>query len=82
MPDGIKLKDRKDEHVFQTFLQVVKDRTTDDLEIMASLHYLKTMKSNTMSDEDIKDRIVMKQKRFTKEGVEKIWKEMKKYNLI
>ena len=80
-PSGVKMRDRMDERLFQDFLRFVKDKSTDELEISASLHYLKNKKS-PMSDETIKERVQKKQKKFTKQQVDKIWDEMKKCGLI
>ena len=65
---------------FENFRRFIDNKSTDDLEIIASLHYLKTTK--TMSDVEIINKITDKVDRFKSERVKEMWKELKKYELI
>ena len=65
---------------FREFLQFVRDKTTAELEIAASLHYLK--KTNYADDDKIKSKVETKQKQFTKEQINRMWEDMKKWELI
>ena len=82
IPAGIKLRSRRDRDNFTRFLRFVKDKKIDDLEIAASLHYLKKVHGGQISDEGIIKRVTKKRDSFTREQVDGIWKEMKKQQLI
>lgn len=81
VPEGVRLKERKDRMRFKKFLKFMKGKTTDDLEIAASLHYLKAVREG-MSDAEIMKKTSEKQKGFAPERVSTIWKEMKKSRVI
>lgn len=82
IPDNIKLKDSKDKSNFTKFLKFVMNKDIGDLEIAASLHHLKEVRGDTLTDEDIIKMVIAKRKNFTEQQVNKIWKEMKKHQLI
>ena len=56
---------------FERFLKFVKGRSVDDLEILASLHYLK--QGGKLDDENIKKRVMEKDEGFTEPYVESMW---------
>ncbi len=81
IPDDIKLKDKKDRDNFEKFLEFIKDKDIDELEIAASLHYLNKVRGKC-TDEDILKKVIAKRDNFTKQQVDKIWWEMKKQQLV
>lgn len=63
---------------FEQFIQFIHGLNTDQLEIAASLHFLK----QTKKDDEAKKITEEKQEKFTKEKVEKVWDRMKRCDLI
>ena len=82
IPAGIKLRSRRDRDNFARFLRFVRGKKIDDLEIAASLHYLKKVHGGRISDEGIIRRVTEKRDRFTRGQVDDIWREMKKQQLV
>ena len=81
IPDrDVRFDDEKAQKMFEKFLKFVKDKSIDELEIAASLHYLK--QTCAMPDSKAKSRVENKQKRFDKAQVDAIWREMEKCQLI
>ena len=81
IPDGeVKFKKSDPQKKFKRFLEFVKGKEIDELEIAASLHYLK--KTTTLSDDKIINKVVEKQVRFTKEQVDRILEELKKCQIV
>ena len=75
-------KDDDNEKKFKEFLEFIKEKDIDDLEIAASLHYLKVRHKN-MNEDDIKKQVVEKRiPYFDKKRVDEIWEEMKKCQLV
>ena len=72
--------DKKSQKSFERFLKFVKGKSTDDLEIAASLHYL----SHTcgMPADKAKSKVETKQQRFEARRIAEIWSEMGKCQLI
>ena len=81
IPDDVNFRDRKDRDKFAKFLNLVTNKKVDELEITASLHYLKTIHKN-YTDQQIIEKVVQKRENFTQPQVNQIWQEMKKQNLI
>ena len=84
IPDDVKFTDRKDKDNFTKFLNFINSKDVYELEVAASLHYLKTGGKN-YTDQHIIEKVVKKlknRKNFTFQQVENIWNEMKKHNLI
>ncbi len=82
IPDDIELKKSDDKKNFEKFLKFINNKNIDDLEIAASLHYLKKVHGYGVGDKTIIGWVVAKRKNFTESQVQKIWQEMKKYQLI
>ena len=84
VPDSVDLKNKRDRKNFERFLKFVRNKTVDELEIASSLHYLKTIHGNGggMSDGEILEKTANKQKRFTREQTDAIWKEMSECRLV
>lgn len=82
IPKDIKLKDKEDQKKFYRFQNFVKAKTVDDLEIAASIHYLKNVRGKSMDDERIKEKVSKKQDRFTIEQVGEIWRDLKNLRII
>ena len=80
IPDGLKAKFQSADKqgAFKRFRSFIKDKNTDQLEILASLHHLK---QTGMSDEDAKSKVEQKQRRFTREDVESMWQELSRRGL-
>lgn len=76
----VKFQNPKSQSQFEKFLKFVRDKTVDDLEVAASIHYTKHVFN--MSDSEVKKKVENKQKRFTAEQVEGIWRDMAKWGLI
>lgn len=72
--------DKNDQENYNRFLDFLKSKEIGDLEIAASLHFLKNICTKT--DQEIKDQVEHKQEDFTKERVEKIWEEMMKCQIL
>lgn len=82
MPDNIELKNKKDRNSFAKFQKFIDGMGIEDLEIAASLHYLKKVRGKWTLNEEILEEIVKKRDNFTKQQVTKIWQKMKKQNLL
>lgn len=67
------------QRVFKRFQAFVKGKDVDELEIIASLHYLR---QTGVSEKDAKSRAEAKQERFTREKVEQMWQEMETQGLV
>ena len=81
IPDEpVKFKKSETQKKFKSFLKFMNGKKIDELEIASYLHYLKQV--HTWDDDKIKDKVVKKQKRFTKEQIDTIWDEIKKCQLI
>ena len=79
-PQDFKFDDRKSQKMFERFLEFVKGKSTDDLEIAASLHYLS--QTCGVPDDEAKSRVKNKQEKFSMDQVGRIWSEMEKWSLI
>ena len=79
-PRDIKFDDKKSQKTFEKFLKFVKDKSVDELEIAASLHYLN--QTCKIPDGQAKSDVENKQPRFTKAQVDSVWEEMEKCQLI
>ena len=81
IPDDLKAKfeqlDKQD--IFRRFQKFIAHKNIDELEILASLHYLK---QTGMSEEDAKSRVEKKQGRFTRQQVEQMWGELSGQKLV
>ena len=75
-----KFDDKKSQKMFKKFLKFVKGKSTDDLEIATSLHYL--IQTCEVPDDEAKSDVKDKQERFSARQVGKIWSEMRKCGLI
>ena len=75
IPDGLeaKFQSAHKQGAFRRFRSFIKGKNTDQLEILASLNYLK---QTGMSDEDAKSKVEQKQERFTRKDVESMWQEL------
>lgn len=75
IPDDLKAKfeDLDKQCIFRRFQEFIEGKSTDDLEILASLHYLK---QTGVSESDAKAKVEKKQERFTRQKVDRMWKEM------
>ena len=76
----VEFKKSETQKKFKSFLKFMEDKNTDELEIASSLHYLKQV--CTLNDDGIKNKVVMKQKRFTIKQIDELWEEIKKCQLI
>lgn len=76
----IKFQNPRTQERFEEFKKFVKGKDVDELEIAASLHYLK--QTCTQPDSEIKNKVVKKQKQFTLEQIDSIWEEMRKCHLL
>lgn len=74
-----KFKDTQKQKHFLNLQKLVTSKTVDELEILASIHYLKQIKKN---DSEIKKQVESKRKRFTEEQVNEMWDELKKWKLL
>ena len=81
IPDNVQLKDKKDRDNFEKFLEFIKNKNINALEIAASLHYLDKVRGKR-TDEDILQQVVKKRDNFTKQQVDNIWQEMKNQQLV
>ncbi len=82
IPDSIELKNKEDRNNFAKFQKFIEGMGIDELEIAASLHYLKKVRGKHVSDEDILKMVTKKRDRFTEQQVSGIWQEMKKQKLL
>ena len=73
----VEFKKPKTQKIFKDFLKFIKFKSVDELEIAASLHYLKLTCDSSVKD--IKNKVVSKQERFTQRQVDTIWNEIKKW---
>lgn len=80
IPNDIKLEDKTSRKNFEKFLKFVANKNVDELEIAASLHYLKNTTPNT--DKEIKTKVTQKRDKFTMQQINEIWSEMKKCQII
>ena len=75
----VKFKDSDKQKLFTNFLKLVKGKNVDELEIMASLHYLKQIRND---DVEIKKKVENKQERFSVDQIDDMWSELKKWKLV
>lgn len=82
IPNDIRLKSEPDRKNFAKFQKFVEGKDIDGLEIAASLHYQKTLRGKSMTDEEMLKKVTEKRPNFTEQQVRSIWEEMKKWKLI
>ena len=75
----VRFSNKKSQKLFKKFLKFVKGKSTDDLEIAASLHCLS--QACRMSGSEAKSR-VENRRGFSPERVDDAWTEMEKCGLI
>lgn len=81
IPDDLKAKfeDLDKQDILRRFQEFIKGKSTDDLEILASLHYLR---QTGVSESDAKSKVEKKQERFTHQKVDRMWDEMLEQKLV
>lgn len=80
IPDiAVKFEQADKQRLFKRFQDLVKGKGVDELEMLASLHYLR---QTGVSEKDAKSRAEAKQERFTREKVEQMWQEMETQGLV
>lgn len=75
-----KFKISTKQKLFLKFQKLMKDKTIDELEILASLHYQKILRKR--DDKEAKETVEKKQERFTMNDIDKMWNELKNCELI
>lgn len=65
--------------LFEKFKEMVADKSVDQLEIMASLHYQSSIGTDVQK---IKETVEKKQDRFTAADVDVMWSELEGYKLV
>lgn len=67
------------QELFVKFQDMVKDKSTDQLEILASLHYQKLILDDVAK---IKEAVINKRPRISKGDVDRMWDELGRYGLV
>ena len=81
IPDNVELRSKEDKNNFARFQEFIKGKDIDALEIAASLHYLKKVHGESISEEKILKIVTEKRPNFMERQVKGIWKEMKRQQL-
>lgn len=76
----VRFDDKKTQKMFEKFLKFARGKSADDLEIAASLHYMRQIRG--MPGGEARSRVEDGQAGFDKARVDGVWREMEQCQLI